>query len=118
VHRVARQLGYGTEPARSWVRQADVDEGHTAGVRTIEARRMRQLEQENRELRRAKATLKRAASFFGTDPTANMTCSRIGRALSLRHSFYENHGGADQEGPKTQPFASFLVSTMSIRIFS
>lgn len=67
VQRVARQLGYGTESVRSWVRQADIDEGHTPGVSSSEAARVRALEQENRELRRANEILKRAASFFGAE---------------------------------------------------
>ena len=67
VQRVARQLGYGTESVRMWVRQADIDEGRTPGVSTDEAARVRALEQENRELRRANEILKRAASFFGAE---------------------------------------------------
>lgn len=38
------------------------------GVSTDEARRLLELEQENRELRRANEILKRAASFFGAEP--------------------------------------------------
>src|SRR5215217_1192387 len=53
VQRVAEQLGYGTESVRQWVRQADIDDGEAPGVKTVDADRMRQLEQENRELRRA-----------------------------------------------------------------
>ncbi|WP_243400628.1 IS3 family transposase [Arthrobacter sp. Bz4] len=64
VHRVASQLGYGTESVRAWVRQADVDDGQSPGVSTSEARRVRELEQENRELRRANGILKRAAKFL------------------------------------------------------
>jgi len=67
VHRVASQLGYGTESVRLWVRQADIDEGHAPGVSTQEVARVRELEQENRELRRANEILKRAASFFGAE---------------------------------------------------
>ena len=67
VQRVAAQLGYGVESVRSWVKQADIDEGHVAGVATVEARRVRELEQEVRELRRANEILKRAASFFGAE---------------------------------------------------
>jgi transposase-like protein len=52
VQRVATQLGYGTESVRLWVRQSDIDEGHAPGVSTSESARMRELEQENRELRR------------------------------------------------------------------
>ncbi|MGY4651294.1 transposase [Mycobacterium sp. URHB0021] len=32
VSRVARQLGYGVESVRSWVRQADIDDGYSPGV--------------------------------------------------------------------------------------
>jgi len=67
VSRVARQLGYGVESVRSWVRQADIDEGLTPGVSTVESRKVRELEQENRELKRANEILKRAASFFGAE---------------------------------------------------
>ena len=53
VKRVAGQLGYGIESVRSWVRQADIDEGVTAGTTTADAERLKRLEQEVRELRRA-----------------------------------------------------------------
>lgn len=66
LRRVAMQLGYGVESVRSWVKQADVDDGHVAGV-TAGARRVRELQQEVRELRRANEILKRAASFFGAE---------------------------------------------------
>ena len=67
VQRVATQLGYGTESVRLWVRQADIDDGHVPGVSSSEAARVKELEQENRELRRANEILKRAASFFGAE---------------------------------------------------
>ena len=66
IKRVADQLGYGTESVRLWVRQADID-GHAPGVSTDEAARVRELEQEVRELRRADEILKWAASFFGAE---------------------------------------------------
>ena len=68
VKRVADQLGYGVESVRLWVRQADIDDGHALGVSTGEAARVRELEQEVRELRRANEVLKRAATFFGSVP--------------------------------------------------
>jgi transposase len=67
VRRVAEQLGYGVESVRSWVRRADVDEGVRPGVATSEAERVRDLEQEVRELRRANEILRRAATFFGAE---------------------------------------------------
>ena len=53
VKRVADQLGVGVETLRGWVKQAEIDAGVKPGVTTVEAERVRQLEQENRELRRA-----------------------------------------------------------------
>lgn len=67
VKRVAEQLGYGVESVRTWVRQAEIDDGEAPGVTTDENRRLLELEQENRELRRANEILKRAASFFGAE---------------------------------------------------
>ena len=67
VRRVAAQLGYGVESVRSWVKQADVDEGVRPGVASGEAERVKDLEQEVRELRRANEILKRAAVFFGAE---------------------------------------------------
>jgi transposase len=67
VRRVAEQLGYGVESVRSWVKQADVDEGVRPGVTTSEGERVKDLEQEVRELRRANEILRRAATFFGAE---------------------------------------------------
>lgn len=52
---------------RAWVKQADIDDSVTAGVRSAQAQRVKELEQEVREVRRANEVLKRAASFFGAE---------------------------------------------------
>lgn len=67
VKRVAEQLGYGAESVRGWVRQAGVDSGESPGTSTAEAARIRQLEQENRELKRANAILRSASIFFAAE---------------------------------------------------
>jgi transposase len=67
IQRVAAQIGCGVESLRTWVRQADIDEGVEPGVTTVEAKRIRELEQENRELRRANDVLKRASAFFAAE---------------------------------------------------
>jgi transposase len=67
VKRVAEQLGYGAESVRAWVRQADIDDGTRPGTTTGDAERIKALEQENRELRRANAILKSASAFFAAE---------------------------------------------------
>jgi transposase len=67
VTRVARQLGIGPESLRHWVAQAEIDGGARAGLTTEERARMKELERENRELRRANEILKSAAAFFGAE---------------------------------------------------
>lgn len=57
--REVEQLGYGVESVRAWVRQADIDDGVKAGVTSDEQARMREPEQEVRELKRANEILKR-----------------------------------------------------------
>ena len=67
IRRVADQIGCGVESLRTWVKQADIDEGVEPGLTTTEAKRIKELEQENRELRRANDLLKRASAFFAAE---------------------------------------------------
>ena len=67
AQRVALQLGYGVESIRSWVRQADIDDGVKPGVASDAVAEVQRLEQELREMKRANEILKRAASFFGAE---------------------------------------------------
>jgi len=67
VGRVARQLGYGEESVRTWVRQADIDKGARPGTTTEDARRIKELEQQNKELKRANEILRRASAFFAAE---------------------------------------------------
>ena len=64
VKRVAEQLGYGVESVRSWVNQADVDEGLRGGTSSDDAAKIKELEQEVRELRRANEILRKASAYF------------------------------------------------------
>ena len=64
IQRVADQLGYGVETGRKWVKRADIDEGLKAGTSSEDAARIKALEQEVKELRRANSILKSASAFF------------------------------------------------------
>lgn len=64
---VAEKLAVNRETLRVWVRQAAIDEGRQPGVTTDERERMRELERENKELRRANEILKAASAFFGAE---------------------------------------------------
>ncbi len=65
ISSVASKLGMTPETLRKWVRTAEIDGGLRAGVSTEERARIKELERENRELRRANEILKAAAAFFG-----------------------------------------------------
>ena len=67
VKRVADQLGIGIESVRGWVKQAEIDRGERGGVASEDAARIKELEQENRELRRANSILKSASAFFAAE---------------------------------------------------
>ena len=66
LRRVGEQLEINPETLRNWVQQAEIDEGHSPGVTTDEARRIAELERENRELRRANEILRTASAFFAS----------------------------------------------------
>jgi transposase len=63
----AAKIGCTPETLRSWVRRAEVDGGRRSGVTTDERERLKELERENRELRRANEILKSASLFFATE---------------------------------------------------
>lgn len=64
IKRVADQLGIGTESLRGWVKQAEIDDGVKPGVTSEDAARIKALEQENRELKRANEILRKASAYF------------------------------------------------------
>ncbi len=59
--RVGEQLGIVPDSLRNWVQQARIDAGGKPGLTTAERTRLRELEREVRELRRANAILKSAS---------------------------------------------------------
>ena len=64
---VADQLGINRETLRRWVIEQEVETGDRPGITQAERSRIRELERENRELKRANEILKTAAAFFGAE---------------------------------------------------
>jgi transposase len=61
---IASKIGCTAETLRKWVRQAERDQGRRGGLTSSERERVKELERENRELRRANEILRKAAAFF------------------------------------------------------
>jgi transposase-like protein len=61
---IAGKIGCTPESLRKWVRQSERDQGKRAGLTSTEQERLKQLERENLELKRANEILRKAAAFF------------------------------------------------------
>ena len=64
IRSVAEKVGCSAEALRGWVRRADVDAGRREGVTSAERERVKELEREVRELRRANEILRKASAYF------------------------------------------------------
>jgi transposase len=64
---IAEKCDMGPETVRKWLRRAEVDDGKRPGTSTAEGQRIKELERENRELRRANEILKAASAFFARE---------------------------------------------------
>jgi transposase-like protein len=64
IESIAAKIGCTGETLRRWVRQHERDTGQREGITTAEAKRIKELEREVRELRRANEILKLASAFF------------------------------------------------------
>ena len=67
VVRIAKLVGVHSDTLRVWVRQTDINAGRKPGVTTEAAARIKELERENRELKRASEILLAASSFFARE---------------------------------------------------
>ena len=67
IESISKKLNVNHETLRLWVRRAETDAGARPGLTTDERARMRDLEREVKELRRANEILKAAATFFARE---------------------------------------------------
>jgi transposase len=61
---IAEKIGCHAETLRNWVRQAERDQGARPGLTSVERLRLKQLEREYVELRRANEILRLASAYF------------------------------------------------------
>jgi transposase len=61
---IAAKIGCTAETLRGWIRQAERDQGTRPGLSSDERERLKALERENRELKRANEILRKASAFF------------------------------------------------------
>ena len=64
VQAIAPKIGCVPQTLHEWVKRVEVDTGVRDGVTSSDAQRMKELERENKELRRANEILKLASAFF------------------------------------------------------
>jgi len=64
LNSIASKIGCTAETLRKWVRQAETDQGLRNGLTTSEREKLKQLERENRELKRANEILRKASAYL------------------------------------------------------
>ena len=64
IQSIAANLGCTAETLRRWVRQDERNQGRRSGLTTEEQQRLKELERENRELKRTNEILRKASAFF------------------------------------------------------
>ncbi|PIE22009.1 MAG: hypothetical protein CSA62_14375 [Planctomycetota bacterium] len=64
IRSIAEKFGCAAETLRKWLRQSQRDQGTRPGLTTAERERLKELERENRELKRTNEILRKASAFF------------------------------------------------------
>jgi transposase len=64
IESIAPKIGCVPQTLNEWVKRDEIDAGARAGVTTLDMQRLKELERENKELRRANEILKTASAFF------------------------------------------------------
>jgi transposase len=61
---IASKIGCTPETLRTWVRQSETNQGIRGGISSLDRDRFKELERENRELKRANEILRKASAYF------------------------------------------------------
>jgi transposase len=64
IESIAPKIGCVPQTLNEWVKRDEIDNGERVGVTTTDLQRLKELERENKELRKANEILKLASAFF------------------------------------------------------
>jgi transposase-like protein len=64
INSISQKIGCTAETLRKWVRRSEVDQGIRGGLTSTDRERLKVLERENRELKRANEILRKASAYF------------------------------------------------------
>ncbi len=64
IKSITSKIGCTAETLRTWVRRTEIDQGLRGGMSTTDRERLKELEQENRELKRANKILRKVSAYF------------------------------------------------------
>lgn len=64
IKSIASKIGCTAETLRTWLRRTEIDQGVRGGMSTADHKRLKELERENRELKRANEILRKASAYF------------------------------------------------------
>ena len=78
IRAVADEIGIAHETLRAWIKQADADDGRSAGLTTAERDELRKLRKESAQLRMENEFLKKAAAFFAAETDRSSRSKRSG----------------------------------------
>ena len=67
VRRIGPRVGVNPDTLRGWCKQAAIDAGRTPGTATVDAKKIKDLEREVKELKRANEILLAASSLFARE---------------------------------------------------
>src|SRR4051812_28643013 len=113
---VAEKLGPTAETVRKWLRRAEIDEGHRPELTTDERQRLKELERENRELRRANEISKAASTTTRTGPVGTQYSSgALTWRLALRSDWCAERRSGSMCGARFRGFGWNSFQAASFR---